>query len=481
MNLILASSLAVGIASLAGCTSIDLNGAPVGQTQVAIEARPRPASREEPSRVTLDIQEGIESHIAGKTVADGGAFKLAHEGGELELKLVRVHREFLSKLGPTRHFACVDLATKDGDVYDVDFFLEGEPGNMKVVETTVHKFNGQPYYVWEQQEDKTWVRVAFEGARNDLLGVITDRDAFEFIYRSETPAIPSSGTMWIPLATSDNFQTVKLTTMIVPGKQRIVQDEAYGNWILVLTLSPNDGNKPIEIRYQVDRREKGVYDNTEEDLARYLLPDRLVPQTDQFKTIATEVIKERILKDQAGDLVRARALYDHVMDSMRYTRIGDQYGQGDAQYACDAKSGNCTDYHSYFIALARSVDIPARFAIGASIPSMRNDGGITSYHCWAEFYTDGKWWPIDVSEADKCTPLATYFFGRHPANRIELSRGRDLVVDPLPVSGPINFLAYPVLEIDGKQVQAKIDFSFRRRPSIPDQVGHPVLNRWAKR
>ncbi|MCH7720412.1 MAG: hypothetical protein IH988_05405, partial [Planctomycetes bacterium] len=119
MNLILASSLAVGIASLAGCTSIDLNGAPVGQTQVAIEARPRPASREEPSRVTLDIQEGIESHIAGKTVADGGAFKLAHEGGELELKLVRVHREFLSKLGPTRHFACVDLATKDGDVYDV--------------------------------------------------------------------------------------------------------------------------------------------------------------------------------------------------------------------------------------------------------------------------------------------------------------------------------------------------------------------------
>jgi len=43
-----------------------------------------------------------------------------------------------------------------------------------------------------------------------------------------------------------------------------------------------------------------------------------------------------------------------------------------------------------------------------------------------------------------------------------LSRGRDLVVDPGPVSGPINFLAYPVLEIGGKPAKAKVEFSFNR-------------------
>ena len=52
------------------------------------------------------------------------------------------------------------------------------------------------------------------------------------------------------------------------------------------------------------------------------------------------------------------------------------------------------------------------------------------YHCWAEFYADGKWWPIDISEADKYTSLSTYYFGHNPANRIELSHGRDLVADP---------------------------------------------------
>jgi transglutaminase-like putative cysteine protease len=143
-------------------------------------------------------------------------------------------------------------------------------------------------------------------------------------------------------------------------------------------------------------------------------------------------------------------------------KFGSGWGKGDAVYACDAKTGNCTDFHSYFIALCRAVDIPARFAIGAAIPSERNAGGIDGYHCWAEFYTDGRWWPVDISEADKCSSLSTYYFGHHPANRIELSRGRDLVLEPGPASGPINFLAYPVFEVNGKPAKVKVEFSFTR-------------------
>ena len=147
---------------------------------------------------------------------------------------------------------------------------------------------------------------------------------------------------------------------------------------------------------------------------------------------------------------------------MRYIKNGEGWGKGDAVYACDARTGNCTDFHSYFIALARAVNIPARFAIGVSIPSERNKGGVDGYHCWAEFYAEDKWWPVDISEGDKYTSLATYYFGHHPANRFELSRGRDLVVKPGPASGPINFLAHPVLEIDGKPTGIKGQFSFTR-------------------
>jgi transglutaminase-like putative cysteine protease len=82
---------------------------------------------------------------------------------------------------------------------------------------------------------------------------------------------------------------------------------------------------------------------------------------------------------------KGRALYDHVLDRMKYDKSGTGWGRGDAQYACDVKTGNCTDFHAYFIALARSIGIPARFAIGFTIPAETNEGRITGYHCWADF------------------------------------------------------------------------------------------------
>jgi len=75
-------------------------------------------------------------------------------------------------------------------------------------------------------------------------------------------------------------------------------------------------------------------------------------------------------------------------------------------------------------------------------------------------------WPVDISEADKYLALSTYYFGHHPANRCESSCGRDLKVDPLPVSGPINFLAYPVLEVDGGLVKADVFSHLREMLSL---------------
>ena len=131
---------------------------------------------------TGEIQLGIENHIEEQSKLGKGFFKLAFDEKELNLKLVRVHTEYLANLGPQEHFACVDLASSEGFVYDVDFFLTGDPGEMKVTETTVHKTNGQPHYLWEQKDDKTWHRVPSDNASPELLGVIKDEDYFEFFY-----------------------------------------------------------------------------------------------------------------------------------------------------------------------------------------------------------------------------------------------------------------------------------------------------------
>jgi hypothetical protein len=459
-------SLRMAAAALGACllpACADLPTAP--QPEPQFKLRPGLLGGATFDRVTLDIQVGIEAHIAERSRLAGGVYEILDGDELLQLKLVRVHMEYLAKLGAGRHFACVDLATEDGDVFDVDFFLDGEPGEMTVSERTIHKFNGKPRYVWEQQPDLTWVHVAPEGAAPELLGVIHERDSFEFIYRATLPELASEARMWIPLATSDAFQTIERISIDAPGTQQVLHEKEHGNQVLFLTLGPPDSGKDVEVRYQVERIEKAVYAELDLDREKYLGADRLVPLTDEFRRIAAEVVEGK-----QGDLVRARALYDHVIDHVRYAKVGTEYGNGDAVYACDSRSGNCTDFHSYFIALARSVGIPARFAIGSSIPSMRDAGGIFGYHCWAEFYTDGYWWPVDISEADKCSQLATFFFGHHPANLIELSRGRDLVVEPGPSSGPINFLAYPVLEVDGKTVKAEVDFSYRRRTGVTSSL-----------
>ncbi len=410
-----------------------------------------------PTVVTADIQAGIERHIEDQARLSGGYFDLQFDDGELRLKLVRVHTEYLANLGPQRHFACVDLVDIGGDVYDVDFFLSGDPGAMEVTETIVHKINGQPMYAWEQIEDGTWQRIHVKDATQAHFGVIRDRDVFEFLYRVTLPEIPDSARMWLPLPTTDSFQTVEVKSISAPGTQSVLQEHEHGNRILFLELGSEDSAEVVEIRFEVERVEKAVYSAQTPDSRKYLDPEIRVPGNQTFSNIANEVVEGK-----KTNLVRARALYDHVIDRMRYMKHGDGWGQGDAVYACDARTGNCTDFHSYFIALARAVDIPARFAIGAAIPSERNDGGIDGYHCWAEFYADGKWWPVDISEGDKYSSLATYYFGHHPANRFEMSRGRDLVVEPGPTSGPINFLAYPVLEVGGRTTRAKVEFSFER-------------------
>ena len=68
----------------------------------------------------------------------------------------------------------------------------------------------------------------------------------------------------------------------------------------------------------------------------------------------------------------------------------------------------------------------------------------------------------------RCTGFAAPDFARgarNPANRFELSRGSDLVPEPEPRSGPINFLIYPLLEVDGKPVKVEAEFAFHRTKS----------------
>jgi hypothetical protein len=109
---------------------------------------------------TAEISTGIKKHIASETKeSKDKKFHLNYEGKDLALDLVRVHDDRLSSLGGEKYFACVDMKAADGTLYDIDFFMAGKPGDMKVTETSVHKINGKPLYNW-REENGIWKKVS---------------------------------------------------------------------------------------------------------------------------------------------------------------------------------------------------------------------------------------------------------------------------------------------------------------------------------
>ena len=108
---------------------------------------------------TADISTGIKTNIETESKkSSDGKFRVKHEGQDLALDLIRVHDDRLSDLGGGKYFACVDMKGTDGKTYDIDFFLTGQPGKMKVTETSVHKIDGKPLYNWKEESGK-WQKV----------------------------------------------------------------------------------------------------------------------------------------------------------------------------------------------------------------------------------------------------------------------------------------------------------------------------------
>jgi hypothetical protein len=106
-----------------------------------------------------DISAGIKKQIdSDRKKSSDKKFHVNYRSKDLALDLIRVHDDRLSSLGESKYFACVDMKATNGTIYDIDFFMAGQPGSMKVTETSVHKVNGKPLYNWKE-EGGVWKKV----------------------------------------------------------------------------------------------------------------------------------------------------------------------------------------------------------------------------------------------------------------------------------------------------------------------------------
>ena len=278
---------------------------------------------------------------------------------------------------------------------------------------------------------------------------------FRFTYSFTIRDIPSGAKqvrVWVPVPQTDQHQTVRVLNIKAPAKTEFT------------------------LEYEVTRREysRGDFAQLERkdqkpgvvsaSMNRLVAPDSLIPTDGKIKALAVEVTGS-----QTGTVAKAKAAYDYLFTNMRYDKTGTGWGRGDAVWACDAKHGNCTDFHSPFIGMLRADGIPARFDIGFPLPENKDKGDIAGYHCWAEFYASKIGWiPVDISEAWKAKRKEDYFFGSVDANRLQFSTGRDITLSPKQDGPALNYFVYPYVEVDGKPYE-KLDKQFAFEEAKPPE------------
>ncbi len=299
--------------------------------------------------------------------------------------------------------------------------------------------------------------------------------SFSFEYVAAVKNIPAGAKvleLWLPIPHNDPYQAIA-DLRIESSQPYRMHSAQYGNKMLNIEVKdPQPAGFTVTLSFKATRREHinplvgqshptaSPNEETDRDMARWLQPDRLVPLDDKIKNWAVEVVEAAQAKT---DLEKTRAIYQHIVATVKYDKSGQGWGRGDIYYACDARRGNCTDFHAIFIGYCRALGIPARFAIGFPLPSERGAGEISGYHCWAEYYVKGLGWvPVDASEAAKDPQRRDYFFGAHDENRIEFTRGRDLTLTPKQKGDALNYFIYPYAEVDGKPFSG-VDRIFKYR------------------
>lgn len=277
---------------------------------------------------------------------------------------------------------------------------------------------------------------------------------------------PSARTvdLWLPVAQDTDGQNVSKVDVVYPKTGGAIATESkYGNQIWHVRFTPpyslhmKDGALGAQIVYTIHRDEivvpqaKDMADAKRgaQGLDVYLAENKLIPvQLPAITQTATD------LKLAEGSPIRAaRTTYDWLIKEFTYNWQAKGAGIGDVRWACDSKTGDCSDYHSMFIALMRNVGIPADHEFGFPIRTAAAEGRIASYHCWARFHVDGIGWiPLDASEADKHPELFDYNFGSQSANLLKFTHGRDINLVPQQAGPALNKFIKPYAEIDGTPI-----------------------------
>jgi transglutaminase-like putative cysteine protease len=280
-------------------------------------------------------------------------------------------------------------------------------------------------------------------------------------------ARPPEGTkklrVWMPAPASSTVQTIR--NLSFSRTPRVETEAKYGNKIAYWEIDNPKEEVAITMSFVCERKEivmdlsrLSTDGNESLDFVVFKNADKLVVVDDDIRKMAHE-----ITEGKKSTLEKARAIYDYVLGKMTYDKNHPGWGTGSTKHACDVGKGNCTDFHALFNSLCRAEGIASGFEIGLYLPYEKGkQETLGGYHCWAFFRVPGKTWaPVDCSEADRFSERKDFLFGGHTSNRVALSTGRDITLEPRQAGEPLNYFLNPYAEVDGEAVKTEKSWSFR--------------------
>jgi len=311
-------------------------------------------------------------------------------------------------------------------------------------------------------------------------------------YKVTVPEGAKSVRAWFAMPQEQPEQKIADLKIECSVPHKIVKDDHGNSYIYVEAAPPGAKEIALGEAFKITRTEVvGAVDASKakplsaEEKAKFAA-DLAANANVQLTPEIVELAK-KIVGDEQNPVKAARKIYDWVLDNVDYW-VKDPANKkaspvGSAEYCLSSKTGNCTDFHSLWIALARASGIPCRLVYGSIFkPELAGQDKDQSYHCWPMFYASGIGWiSHDVAVADifrgtfplddKSTPLVKlttasgyagpdekmveYYFGNIDERRVVFSIGRDLKLDPPQAGGPVNALPKAYIEVDGKPYSEK--------------------------
>jgi transglutaminase-like putative cysteine protease len=225
------------------------------------------------------------------------------------------------------------------------------------------------------------------------------------------------------------------------------------------------------------------------ELQNFLRATKLMPTDGIVKITA-----QQITRGATTDLEKARAIYEWIVDNTFRNPATRGCGVGDVRFMLESKDlgGKCADLTALYVALARSVGLPARdvyglrvakYELGYASLGAATENVTKSQHCRAEVYLSSHGWvPVDPADVRKVAleeppgnrPLTdemvktarARLFGSWEMNWIALNFGHDVA---LPGSSglPINYFMYPQAET----AEGRVD------PLDPDHFKYQIAAR----